>query len=510
MTGSRTDAGPRALGWPLVVLTAVFLLSRLILFVQPPPATDVLIYARYAWEYAAAQRQGVSFYDFHAAQIQRQVEQAPQGAGQPNIEEYKDVEYPPLAVAFMRWPALIVGGDAGDAGPSRSYELRYYLAFRLGMVVVDAALFFLTVALVRRWYADAGPGGQVRRLGMYLLLTLVLWHLLYDRLDLLLTALVVLALALLTARVWWGWSFAVLAAAILFKVTPVVLAPLWVVGAMPADRPLAWWRPRALAGLGARAVLLVALVAAGLLPFVLWSGPGCLGFWSYHRARPLEIGSLYSSLALNLGPLAHPVRVGYSYGSVNVYSPLTPALAALSPVLTAAVLLAAMALLLLHFRRLSRRPQAGAGPEGTLAQLHPLLMVQYSLLFLMLAIAAGKVFSTQYLLWLVPLVVLLPPGGGQRLFLWTFFVVCVLSTALVPYLYLSDLIDTTVTPVPPLPLTVQPPTARLVAVLLIRNLLFAGLTAALAVHLLRAARAGSGGARWDCKTLAAPEEPCGR
>jgi hypothetical protein len=208
-----------------------------------------------------------------------------------------------------------------------------------------------------------------------------------------------------------------------------------------------------------------------------------------------------------LSPLAHPVSVSYSYGSINLHSPLIPALVALSPSLTAAVLLAATALLLLHFYRLSSLSPKGLVAGATLAQLHPLLIVQYTLLFLMLSIATGKVFSTQYLLWLAPLVVLLPAGGSQRVFVWTFLVVCVLSTALVPYLFLSDLVDTATTPTPPLPLAIKEPTARLVAILLIRNLLFLGLTVGLATHLIRAACAGSGGMRWGLRTSASREQP---
>src|SRR5262249_56083324 len=83
-------------------------------------------------------------------------------------------------------------------------------------------------------------------------------------------------------------------------------------------------RPRVLAGLGARAGLLAALVVVGLVPFYLSAGPRCLGFLAYHRARPVEIGSPYASLALALEPLGQPVTVSYSYGSVNVHSPVTP------------------------------------------------------------------------------------------------------------------------------------------------------------------------------------------
>src|SRR5262249_17752130 len=185
--------------------------------------------------------------------------------------------------------------------------------------------------------------------------------------------------------------------AVHFKVVPVVLAPVWVVGAMPAGQPLKPWRPRVLTGLALRGGLLLALIVVGFVPFYLGAGEHSLDFLRYHRARPIEIDSLYSTLALALRPLVSPVTVDYSYGSINVHSPLTPALVALAPWLTAGTLGGATVVLVLHFR------QAAGPADATLAQAQPRLFVGYTLQFLMLFIAANKVFSPQYLLWLAPL-----------------------------------------------------------------------------------------------------------
>jgi hypothetical protein len=449
----------------------VFLVSRLALLPLPAPETDVGIYARYAREQKAAAREGASFYDFHARQEERKTEE---GRG----DEYKDLEYPPLALAFLRLPAFWA-----EEGPS--FDVRYYWAFRGGMAIVDGALFLLLVLLVRRFFPAEDRGDRGQRLLLYMASTLVLWHLLYDRLDLLMTALVVLALALLTSRLHYGWSFAVLAAAVLFKVVPVVLAPIWVVGAMPAEQSLELRRPQVLAGLAGRGVLLVTLVVAGFLPFYFSDGERCLGFFTYHRARPLEIGSLCGSVVLALWLLGHPISMSYSYGSINLHSPVATALAALSPWLTAGALTAAAVLLLVRFRRLatSARPGNAAPPAATLAQVHPLPVVRYTLLFLMLFVATGKVFSTQYLLWLAPLVALLPLADkGRRLFTWTFLLVCLLSTILVPFLFLSDLLDPAAATPPPR--VMNEPTLRVAALLVLRNLLFLGLVVGLAVHLV--------------------------
>jgi hypothetical protein len=504
-----TQAGSgRGSGLSLPLL-GFFVFSRVLLFQWLLGVTDVHIYARYAREQAVAARAGISFSELHARRIeqQAQVERGLEGDLAVNIDEYKNVEYPPLALAFMRLPTLWIGGPE-DGTAKVSFEDRYRLAFQIMMVVVDGGLFLLLLVLVRRSHSAVNEGEAGTRLLLYTLATLMLWHLLYDRLDLLQAALVVLSLALLTSRWHYGWSFLVLAAAVLFKVVPVVLAPLWVVAAMPADRPLQFRRPQVLANLAVRAALLVGLVVVGMLPFYALDGHRCLDFLEYHRARPLEIESVPASLALVLGPLGQPATAFYSYGSINLQSPITPALVALSPWLTAAVLLAATVLLMVHFQheqRLARQLELSAvvqavdsqrsliqapigAPSGdTLGRAHPHLVVGYALLLFMLYITTSKVFSTQYLLWLAPLVVLLPQRQGrQRLFAVGLLLLSVLSTILVPFLFVIDLIDRTAPPPPhPLPLAIQQPTIRLAVLLVVRNLLFLGLLTTLVAQLVR-------------------------
>ncbi|MBI1914719.1 MAG: hypothetical protein HYS12_08285 [Planctomycetes bacterium] len=529
MTRTRNGTGKPTQAPLLLLAGGVFLASRLLVLPFPQPASDVGIYARYAQEHEAASRTGVSFYEFHAQKVEREAKEADvAGTLAAPIDEYKDVEYPPLALVVMRLPALGMRGEVVDAGPQDSIaKPRYYFTFHAGMAVVDGALLVLVVVLCRRLFPstrgegtqapsasagtrqapsasagtshrwrsglvsnrpassipDESKGDQGQRLLVYAASTMLLWHLLYDRLDLVLAALVLLSLALLASRAHYSWSFALLAVAIHFKLVPVVLAPIWVVGAMPGSQPLEMWRPRALAGFAARGSLLLGLVVVGFVPFYLWTGEHCLDFFRYHRARPIEIDSLYGSLVLVLRSLGHPVTVDYSYGSINVHSPLTPALVALSPWLTAGALVGAI-VVLLRFRRVSGAAGVDSPAGATLARAHPRPFISFTLLFLMLFIATNKVFSPQYLLWLAPLVALLPLGrGSRRLFTTGFLLVCALSTVLVPFLFTFDLID----PEAPrrVPRAIREPTVRLAVVLVVRNLLFLALIMGLAVHLVR-------------------------
>src|SRR5262249_33666383 len=126
---------------------------------------------------------------------------------------------------------------------------------------------------------------------------------------------------------------------------------------------------------------------------------------------------------------------------------------------------------------------ARPGAAATLAQLLPAEFAAFTLLFLMLFIATNKVFSPQYLLWLLPLAALVPfDGRRRRVFLTGLLLVCILSSLLMPILFLTDLLEPAL---PGAPLVFRPPTARFTLVLLLRNLLFLCLTAALAYRLAR-------------------------
>jgi hypothetical protein len=459
----------------------VFVLSRLLILPFGQPASDVGIYAEYAQEASEAARQGRSFYELHAAREHGEVGGRLAGAG----DEYREVEYPPLALEVMRLPLLWMGQPRGDTPDG--FAAAYTVAYRRGLAVIDVLLLVTLAWLVRRLHPGEAPAARAWRLLFYVAGTLALWHLLYDRLDLIQSFAVTLSLALLVGRWHYAWSFAVLALAINFKLVPLVLAPVWVVGSLPAGRPLnLTWAP--LGRLAARGLLLAALTLGVFAPFYLWSGGDSLGFLRYHRARGLEVESVWSSLPLVPGAFGQPVEVAYSYGSVNVSSPLTPMLTRLAPIVTAALLLGATALLLVRARRVASAP-GDADKAETLAQRHPSEFAGYALMMLMLFVAANKVFSPQYLLWLLPLAALAPfEGRPRRAFLTGFLLVGVLSTVLMPFLFVLDLLEPASAGAA---LAFRPPTARFVIVLLLRNLLFLGLTAALTVRLAGRAPRGT-------------------
>jgi hypothetical protein len=473
-------------GRHFVIFGLALIATRLLVILVPLPVTDIGTYGRYAREYEAASQQGEGFYEYHTRAVERQIQTAQaEGKLRGSMEEYKDVEYPPLAVAFMRVPALFLGRSA-DALPAEVFNREYRVAYRWGMALVDGLVLVLIGWLVIRLFPRETPGGHGLRLLFYLASTAALWHLLYDRLDLVQSLLVLLALCLLVSRLHYALSFAVLALAINFKLVPLVLAPVWLVGSLPAGPQLGPWQARAVGRLVARGTLLTAMVLAIFLPFYVGGGRESLAFLRYHGARGLEIESLWSCVPLALLPLGHAVHVDYSYGSVNVSSSLTPMLGLLAMPVTAILLGGATALLLVRMRRRMAERQYDGSAGQRLAQVFPADFACYTLLFLALFICANKVFSPQYLLWLAPLAVLVPlEGSPRRTFLLAFLLICVLSTFLMPFLFVIDLVDQSAPGI--LPVVVRDPTPRVVVILMVRDLLFLGWTAGLTAFLARRA-----------------------
>src|SRR5271156_1759183 len=108
-----TAADSAALRFPGPLVVGLFIVSRLLLFADFQIGNEIYrIFARPALEMAHAARQGISVYDYHERRIQQLIDTARREGKQPPPEEMKQVEYPPLALAFLYLPVLTVG--AGD------------------------------------------------------------------------------------------------------------------------------------------------------------------------------------------------------------------------------------------------------------------------------------------------------------------------------------------------------------------------------------------------------------
>jgi hypothetical protein len=312
---------------------------------------------------------------------------------------YRDVaiEYPPGSVPFTILPGLVVGTGAG-----------YRLAFACEMVLVDAVGLWAATRLAR--LVDRGR----RRIPLaYVLAMVAMGPLLLLRFDLV-PAVCVLIAATMAAEGRPGWAAAALGYGTAAKIFPAVLAPLLVLGLVPA---IGWRRsllrtvPPFLAGFGVTVVPALLLSVRGTADSVL-----------FHVQRGVQIESLWANaiglLDLFGGPRAHTVT---GFGAYDLASSVSDAAKVLSGVATVVALAGAAWLVWRRSRRLGglQPPDwAGAFAVGVFAFVLP-----------------SRVLSPQYLVWLcAPMVALVTVLAGRRA-LWTLVAAALVSQVIFPFRY---------------------------------------------------------------------------
>jgi hypothetical protein len=312
---------------------------------------------------------------------------------------YHDVaiEYPPGSVPFTILPGLVVGTGAG-----------YRLAFACEMVLVDAVGLWAASRLAR--IVDQGR----RRIPLaYVLAMVAMGPLLLLRFDLV-PAVCVLLAAAMAAEGRPGWAAAALGYGTAAKIFPGVLAPLLVLGLVPA---MGWGRsllrtvPPFLAGFGLTVVPALLLSVRGTADSVL-----------FHVQRGVQIESLWANaialLDLFGGPQARTVT---SFGAYDLTSSVSDAAKLLSGVATLAMLAGAAWLVWRRSRRLGGlgpADWAGAFAIGVFAFVLP-----------------TRVLSPQYLVWLcAPMVALVVVLAGRRA-LWTLVAAALVSQVIFPFRY---------------------------------------------------------------------------
>jgi Glycosyltransferase family 87 len=286
---------------------------------------------------------------------------------------YRDfrLEYPPGALPVFVLPSL------GHAGDRAAYD-RWFdrLMSLLGcLAIVGAALALRALR--------AGPVRTGAALGFIAIAPLLVGSVVLSRFDLWPASLAVLALAaLLHERL--ALAALALGAAIAAKLWPLVLVPLLVVHV---------WRTRSPRVAALWTAALVAVDAAIFLPFAALSPAGLRASFHAQISRPLQIESLGSAVLVAVHHVAGTsLHVVSSYGSQNVTGTGTHAAEVAT---TIAGVLALGTVWVLYARR---------SADGERLVAHAAAAVAATLAF-------GKVFSPQFVIWLVPLV---PLVRGRR------------------------------------------------------------------------------------------------
>ncbi len=289
-------------------------------------------------------------------------------------------EYPPLALLPMTLPYL-----AWPIGPPSLLDYQWLFAFQ------NALLATLVGGLVA-WIARR-PGSAIdsfRALLFWALLAVIEAPVLAWRFDIAAVALALGGVALaLAGRPGLGGSCLALGA--LVKVYPVAIVPIllaWTLGR--GDRAGAI---RLLAGFAATggAIMGLVVVAVGAEPV--------RQFLVYQQDRLVQIESVMSSAVLLLHAIGGAaVSVGYGYQSVQIAGSGTDQFLLIQNGLMVVAVAAVATLAYLRFR--AERRVLGSVSLATLAA--------YLAAGVLAVLVTNKVFSAQYLLWLLPLGCLLP------------------------------------------------------------------------------------------------------
>lgn len=294
---------------------------------------------------------------------------------QAGLIPYRDflLEYPPLALIPILIPQLFSPQTPLDA-------VDYAIGFVMENLILTSLL-GVGLAVIPH------PRRQQTLIG-YLVLTVLLAPLVPWRYDLFPA---VLTLGGLLGIIFNFPLFAgiALGLGIATKLYPVVLLPLWL---------LYFAASRDWGGVGKLSLAAIATTIASFAPFWYLAGDSFTSFLTYHKDRGLQIESSWAGL-ISLGHVLGLTEASseMSYGAQHIISPLANPLLTVQPIVFVGTMLLIYGLGSFVFRQEFRQNN----------HIKQRTLVVFSLVALLGFILTNKVFSPQYLIWLLPFVPLL-------------------------------------------------------------------------------------------------------
>lgn len=289
---------------------------------------------------------------------------------------YRDFasEYPPVAMLLLSLPRLFSG--TGYSWFVIAFEAEM-LAFSCGIV------WLLSLVAWRQWHNIGKLAGT---LATYTVFLLCLGSIVELRFDLAAAFLMLASLTcFVTDRRLAAWLL--LGVGIMTKIVPVLIAPLFFISLL---------RRRKFREMITGPAVMLLTATAIALPFIMIAPSGLANAFLYHVERPLQLESSWASPLLLMSKFAgYDLRIMSSYGSHNVFAQASDTLAMLSGPITALVLLLGY---WIYWRRSSNDIETSWDNA---------LLVRFTAIAIATFIFGGKVFSPQFLIWLLPLIPLI-------------------------------------------------------------------------------------------------------
>jgi len=305
-------------------------------------------------------------------------------AGQMPYRDFS-MEYPPGALLVFLLPRLF----ASTTGA-------YGTAFAIEMLAFSLASLFMILILARRLKLAVVP-----TMAIYTMVVVAVGSIAVQRFDFAPAALS-LAAVFAFGRGRYKSAWALIAVGTMVKLYPAALAPLFLIYQ---------WRHQSWRHLVAPIFVCGAVLVCGMLPFFVLSPEGFLNSFSLQSGRNLQIESLYASVLFtayalggsNLSVFQGPV-------SWDLASPYATGVAQAS---LAIMFFVAAAVYIVYLLPYSWKKTESTGPPGPQALGR---LLNFSLVLIIVLLVTSKVFSTQFMVWLLPFIPLV--SGRARHAIW--------------------------------------------------------------------------------------------
>lgn len=285
------------------------------------------------------------------------------------------MEYPPLSLVFMAIPRFFA---ADPFGYNIAYVVEVFAFFAISLYFVDGI-------------AEHYGRNRKKVCLVYSVLMMLLLEFLVDRYDIFPMVLTVIAFYCFIKEKY-PWAFFLLAIGMMTKLYPAMMFPIFfLIFASKKD-----WN-NAVKG---TAVFIITTLAV-VIPLMIIKPDMILNFLSYHSDRPLQIESAAASILyfLSLTGLfsVHITSAEDpgSFGSDNLVGEVPDAVAGL---MTPIMVILVISVCLLFFFKYKNSTDEKMKSRITIAAIAATMLV---------FMIVGKVFSSQYLIWVIPFIVFL-------------------------------------------------------------------------------------------------------